>query len=218
VVANAVEDFRFSDAADAAVVCAVILSIALLVLLLRVARGRGPGRTHVAIPSVVPVMHRSSWRCFVICRSCSSCWACRASRWRWPIRRPASRAKRSRTGAAHRAAGGRLDQHGHGLQVHAFKTQGESTFFTAVAGAEYFIKRRMNGPLPGPVALIQFGNQAYVVTPFTNDYENILLSVRLVSDRASGAGSATGARPSSRASIRRRSCSRRSTSSTRRAT
>jgi hypothetical protein len=32
------------------------------------------------------------------------------------------------------------------------------------------------------VALIQFGNQAYVVTPFTNDYENILLSVRLVSD------------------------------------
>ena len=63
-----------------------------------------------------------------------------------------------------------------------FKTQGESTFFTAVAGAEYFIKRRMNGPYRDLVALIQFGNQAYVVTPFTNDYENILLSVRLVGD------------------------------------
>jgi len=64
----------------------------------------------------------------------------------------------------------------------SMKTQGESTFFTAVAGAEYFIKRRMDGPYKDLVALIQFGNQAYVVTPFTNDYENILLSVRLVSD------------------------------------
>ena len=40
----------------------------------------------------------------------------------------------------------------------------------------------MNGPYRDLVALIQFGNQAYVVTPFTNDYENILLSVRLVGD------------------------------------
>ena len=69
-----------------------------------------------------------------------------------------------------------------GFKSTRFKTQGESTFFTAVAGAEYFIKRRMNGPYRDLVALIQFGNQAYVVTPFTNDYENILLSVRLVGD------------------------------------
>jgi hypothetical protein len=62
------------------------------------------------------------------------------------------------------------------------KTQGEATFFTAVAGAEQFIKRRMNGPYRDLVALIQFGNQAYVVTPFTTDYENILLSIRLISD------------------------------------
>ena len=40
----------------------------------------------------------------------------------------------------------------------------------------------MKGPYHDLVALIQFGNQAYVVTPFTTDYENILLSVRLVSD------------------------------------
>ena len=59
------------------------------------------------------------------------------------------------------------------------KTQGEATFFTAVAAAEQFIRRRMNGPYRDLVALIQFGNQAYVVTPFTTDYENILLSIRL---------------------------------------
>jgi len=62
------------------------------------------------------------------------------------------------------------------------KTQGEATFFTAVAAAERFMRRRMSGPYHDLIALIQFGNEAYVVTPFTTDYENVLLSVRLVSD------------------------------------
>jgi len=66
----------------------------------------------------------------------------------------------------------------------AAKRPGESTFFTAVAAAEQFIRRRMNGPYRDLVALIQFGNFAYVVTPFTNDYENVLLSTRLVGDPA----------------------------------
>jgi len=68
------------------------------------------------------------------------------------------------------------------FKTQTMKTQGEATFFTAVAGAEQFIKRRMRGPYRDLVALIQFGNQAYVVTPFTTDYENILLSIRLISD------------------------------------
>jgi hypothetical protein len=62
------------------------------------------------------------------------------------------------------------------------KTQGESAFFTAVSAAETFMKRRMDGPYHDLIALIQFGNEAYVVTPFTTDYENVLLSVRLVGD------------------------------------
>jgi len=60
--------------------------------------------------------------------------------------------------------------------------QGESTFYTAVAAAETFMKRRMSGPYHDLIALIQFGNEAYVVTPFTTDYENVLLSIRLISD------------------------------------
>ena len=32
------------------------------------------------------------------------------------------------------------------------------------------------------VALVEFGNEAYVVTPFTNDYDNILLSISLIGD------------------------------------
>jgi Ca-activated chloride channel homolog len=55
-------------------------------------------------------------------------------------------------------------------------------FYTAVASAERFIRLRMNGPYRDLIALIQFGNNAYVVTPFTTDYENVLLSIRLISD------------------------------------
>jgi Ca-activated chloride channel family protein len=60
--------------------------------------------------------------------------------------------------------------------------QGESTFFTAVSAAERFMKRRMDGPYRDLISLIQFGNEAYVVTPFTTDYENVMLSIRLISD------------------------------------
>jgi Ca-activated chloride channel family protein len=60
--------------------------------------------------------------------------------------------------------------------------QGESTYFTAVAAAERFMRRRMDGPYRDLISLIQFGNEAYVVTPFTTDYENVMLSIRLISD------------------------------------
>jgi Ca-activated chloride channel family protein len=64
----------------------------------------------------------------------------------------------------------------------SLNTQGESVFFTAVSAAERFMKRRMDGPYRDLIALIQFGNEAYVVTPFTTDYENVMLSIRLISD------------------------------------
>jgi Ca-activated chloride channel homolog len=62
------------------------------------------------------------------------------------------------------------------------KTSVNRTYFTAVASAERFMRLRMNGPYRDLIALIQFGNNAYVVTPFTTDYENVLLSIRLISD------------------------------------
>ena len=55
-----------------------------------------------------------------------------------------------------------------------------NTFLANVSAAEYFVKRRMEGPYQDLVSLVQFGNEAYIVTPFTNDYENILLSISLI--------------------------------------
>ncbi len=62
------------------------------------------------------------------------------------------------------------------------KVNQSRAFYTAVAAAERFMQLRMNGPYRDLVALIQFGNSAYVVTPFTTDYESVLLSTRLISD------------------------------------
>lgn len=62
------------------------------------------------------------------------------------------------------------------------KANANRAYYTAVASAERFMQLRMNGPYRDLIALIQFGNNAYVVTPFTTDYENVLLSTRLISD------------------------------------
>lgn len=56
----------------------------------------------------------------------------------------------------------------------------EAVFFTTVAAAETFIRLRMNGQYRDLMSLIEFGDQAYVITPFTTDYQNILLSLSLI--------------------------------------
>ena len=40
----------------------------------------------------------------------------------------------------------------------------------------------MKGKYRDLIALIEFGDEAYVVTPFTTDYDNILLSLSLIGD------------------------------------
>src|SRR6185369_1336100 len=48
------------------------------------------------------------------------------------------------------------------------RAETDATFFTAVAAAERFLRLRINGKYRDLVALVEFGNEAYVVTPFTN--------------------------------------------------
>jgi Ca-activated chloride channel family protein len=58
----------------------------------------------------------------------------------------------------------------------------EATFFTTVAAAEAFMRQRISGKYHDLIGLVEFGDEAYVVTPFTTDYDNILLSLSLVGD------------------------------------
>ncbi|MGE3176541.1 MAG: VWA domain-containing protein [Vicinamibacterales bacterium] len=62
------------------------------------------------------------------------------------------------------------------------RAETDSAFFTTVAAAERFVKMRMDGKYRDLIGLVEFGNQAYVITPFTTDYENILLSISLIGD------------------------------------
>lgn len=60
--------------------------------------------------------------------------------------------------------------------------QADIAFSTTVSAAEYFMRLRMAGKYRDLIALIEFGDEAYVITPFTSDYENILLSISLIGD------------------------------------
>ncbi len=62
------------------------------------------------------------------------------------------------------------------------RAETDATFFTTVAAAERFVRMRMARNYKDLMALVEFGNEAYVVTPFTNDYDNILLSISLIGD------------------------------------
>lgn len=58
----------------------------------------------------------------------------------------------------------------------------DAMFFTTVGAARYFVELRMKGQYRDLVSLVEFGDQAYVITPFTTDYENVLLSISLIGD------------------------------------
>jgi hypothetical protein len=62
------------------------------------------------------------------------------------------------------------------------RAETDAAFFTSVAAAERFVQMRQQARYRDLVALVEFGNQAYVITPFTHDYDNVLLSISLIGD------------------------------------
>jgi Mg-chelatase subunit ChlD len=58
----------------------------------------------------------------------------------------------------------------------------DAAFFTTVGAARYFVEARRQSKYRDLMALVEFGDQAYVITPFTTDYDNILLSMSLIGD------------------------------------
>ena len=177
------EDLRFTDARGAMLLCAALLAIVLLVLLIRAVQGRRPGGTHIALPALLPLMrisHFSAARHLPVLLFCAG-----VPLFAMALADPHTGFTREEVSYPGRRIALLVDASTSMImefQSQKLNKQGASTFFTAVAGAEQFMRRRMNGPYHDLISLIQFGNQAYVVTPFTTDYENVLLSVRLISD------------------------------------
>ena len=146
-------------------------------------RTQKAGRTHIALPAVLPVMRRSRFSVLRHAAFLVFLPACRFSRWRWRI--PHTSFTREETSYPGRRIALLVDASTSMVmkfETKPLKTPENRAFYTAVAAAEHFMKLRMNGRYHDLIALIQFGNEAYVVTPFTTDYENILLSIRLISN------------------------------------
>jgi len=62
------------------------------------------------------------------------------------------------------------------------RNQVQPAFFTTVAAAERFVQLRRQSKYRDLMALVEFGSRAYVITPFTSDYDNLLLSMSLIGD------------------------------------
>jgi hypothetical protein len=164
-------------------VVAVILVLAALTLVWRSLRGRLPGRTGIALPAILPRMRQSPltfirhapfvlflaglpFFCLALADPYTSLTARQVS---YPGRRIEVIMDASLS----------MLSPFTGQQL---KTQSDTAFSTNMAAAEYFIRMRMRGKYRDLIALEEFGNESYVVTPFTNDYQNLLLSLKMISD------------------------------------
>ena len=174
-------DLNFTEAEAAIFLLIALLAISLFTVLARRLWLRKAGRTHVSLPALLPVMRRSYASAtrhvaFLV-------FALGVPFFAVALAAPQTGFTREEVSYPGRRVAIILDS--SNSMVMTFKsstlrTHGGQAFFTAVAAAEHFMKVRMNGPYRDLMALLQFGNYAYVVTPFTTDHENILLSIGLV--------------------------------------
>jgi len=175
-------DLQFADARTALLVFVILLAASVLVFLVRLLLGRRAGRTHLALPAIVPLMRRSPLA--AVRHAPLVLFLLGLPLFAVALAQPLTGFTREEVSYPGRRIALLVDA--STSMVMQFKSdmrrQGTATYFTAVAAAERFMERRKSGPYKDLVALIQFGNEAYVVTPFTNDYENVELSIRLISD------------------------------------
>ena len=175
-------DLHFDETWTAVLVLVILLSISGLMLLARGLRTQKAGRTHVTLPALLPVFLRSHFSAFR--HGAFLVFLLGVPFFAVALADPHTAFTREETSYPGRRIALLVD--GSSSMVMKFETKSLKTpenraFYTAVAAAEHFMKLRMNGRYHDLIALIQFGNEAYVVTPFTTDYDNILLSIRLIS-------------------------------------
>ena len=179
-------DLVFSGRNAALIAAALLAVIAAIVLVWRSLRGRLPGRTAIALPAVLPrdVFTRSSALAFV--RHTPFLLFVAGLPFFWlALADPHSSLSARQVSYPGRRIAVIMDASLSMLSPFSgqqLKTQSDTAFSNTMAAAEYFIRVRMKGQYRDLIALEQFGNEAYVITPFTTDYENLLLSLKMISD------------------------------------
>ncbi len=177
-------DLQFPQQNAARLTLIVLIGLSLTLIVGRLALGGQPGRSRIGLPRILPWIRRSpvafvrhaplvpfliGLAFFVIA-----------------LADPVTTLHRDQVSYPGRRISLLLDASSSMMAPFSTKQLGSTpagiAFSTNVAAAEYFMRARMKGKYHDLMALIEFGNEAYVVTPFTSDYDNILLSVSLIGD------------------------------------
>ena len=166
---------------DAVQIGMLLLVLIVATLVTRYVRGRRPGRTNTAVPALPPRPRHSGPSLSPSRHAAFVLFLVGLPFFFLALAAPESAlVQEERTYSGHRIT--ILIDASLSMDT-AFSTErlrAGNTFLANVAAAEYFVRRRMEGEYHDLVSLIQFGSQAYIVTPFTSDYENVLLSLGLI--------------------------------------
>lgn len=179
--------YIFGHKSEAIIAALVFTAAVLFALILKFSRRKIPGRSAVVFPAFLPGS-KKSFRRFIV--GIPLCFVLAGI----PFFLIALADPRAGFTKEIKSAKGRriailIDSSGSTEQEFKWseklKRSGRQTgFYTEVGAAERFIRVRMRGNYNDSIALIQFGNESYVIVPFTNDYDTILTSISLISDPA----------------------------------
>jgi hypothetical protein len=176
-------ELHFGKSRTAILAAVLLLATAVLMLLARGLRIQRAGRGHVGLPAILPAMR---WSSFSLARHGAFMISlCGIPFFALALADPFTALTREEVSHPGRRIAVMIDASTSMMSPFSSSTlhaKGSQAYFTTVAAAEYFMKLRMQGPNRDLISLIEFGTEAYVVTPFTNDYQNILLSTKLIGD------------------------------------
>ena len=176
-------ELQFTQLSVALVLLAVLVALPLLVLLARIMGVRPRRRTRVMLPAVLSAMPRSLLS--PVRHTALVLFVLGIPFFAIAVADPRTVLVREQATYSGRRIAMLID--GSGSMVLPFNAPTlepvvNRTFYTAVAASERFVRLRMAGAHGDRMAIIQFGNEAYVVTPFTTDYESALLSLKLIGE------------------------------------
>ena len=178
-----VENLQFTHRSESWLLLIGFAAFSLVLLAGRVAAGRRPGRNQVMVPAVLDSMPRSAVTqlvhvpLFLFLAGLPFLGLALADPHTPLVRRDATYPGR-RICLTIDASNSMTSP----FQVNKLTTVTNGAFFTTVAAAERFVQMRKDGRYRDLLALVEFGANAYVVTPFTTDYDNVLVSLSLISD------------------------------------
>ena len=174
-------DVRFAETA-AAILLAVVLA-AIPMILLAARRHSGRTRRQMTLPAVLSVMHGSSLS--PLRHAAFALFVIGLPFFALALADPRVTVVRGETSQAGRRITMLIDASGSMVlpfEAPRLRPVMDRAFYTAVAAAERFVRLRMEGKHRDVIGVIEFGNEAFVVTPFTTDYENIILSLKLIGE------------------------------------